>query len=92
MDKREPPTNKQRIVQYLSEYHDLNINAVFFTIFGDGDAKVLTRSTLLDPGKVSARSKQRADRKEPSAWTGYYSSILGLTKAEAGMTIGGLEL
>lgn len=34
----------ERIVQYLSDYHRLNIDAVFFTVFEDGVGKALTRS------------------------------------------------
>lgn len=39
----------ERIVNYLSDTHDVNINAVFFRVFKDGDREYLTRAWLREP-------------------------------------------
>jgi hypothetical protein len=70
--------SSERIVQYLSEYHDLNINAVFFTVFEDGNGRMLSRSYLLEPEKVSARAEQKSERKERGEWTGFYFVNIGM--------------
>lgn len=69
--------SSERIVQYLSKY-DLNINVVFFRVFDDGAGKWLTRSWLIDPEKVTARSEERAERKSRGDWTGYYFVNIGV--------------
>jgi hypothetical protein len=44
----------ERIVRYLGEHHEVNINAVFFRFFRDGDREYLTRAWLREPAAVSA--------------------------------------
>lgn len=39
----------ERIVRYLSEEHNVPVNAIFFRIFRDGEKEYLTRAWLLDP-------------------------------------------
>jgi hypothetical protein len=75
--------SSERIVQYLSEYHDVAINAVFFTVFDDGNGQVLTRSWLLDPEQVTTRAEDRSvGRKERGEWTGFWFVNVGVTKDE----------
>lgn len=62
----------ERIVRYLSDCHGLNINAVFFSIFEDDAGKLLTRTWLIEPAKVSARAIERTERDDHEDWTGYY--------------------
>lgn len=42
----------ERIVQYLSDEHEVGINAVFFRVFKDGDREYLARVWLHDPSDV----------------------------------------
>lgn len=42
----------ERIVDYLANYHGVNINAVFFRAFRDGDREYLTRAWLRDPTAI----------------------------------------
>ncbi len=74
--------SSERIVQYLSEYHGLDINAVFFTVFEDGNGKVLARSYLIEPEKVSARAEQKSVPRERGQWTGFYFVNIGIAKGE----------
>ena len=57
----------ERIINYLSSVHNLNINCVFFQVFKDGDKEYIGRSWLMDPKMVSERG---SSKKKP--WTGYY--------------------
>lgn len=70
----------ERIVQYLSDYHGLNINAAFFTVFEDSFGKALTRSWLIDPEEASARSEERTERVQRADWTGYYFVNISVEK------------
>ena len=58
----------KRIVEYLSEVHDIGINVSFFNVFGDDGAEWLTADTLLDQEEV----KDRAVKRTRAPWTGYY--------------------
>lgn len=40
----------ERIVQYLSDEYSVNINAVFFRVFKDGEREYLCRAWLREPG------------------------------------------
>jgi hypothetical protein len=46
--------SSERIVSYLSEHHGLQINAVFFRVYRDGDREYLTRVWFKDPATVGA--------------------------------------
>ncbi len=57
------PTS-ERIVKYLSEEHDLDINVVFFSCFIDNDGKTLIgRSWLMEPEAVEDRAEQKKGRR-----------------------------
>lgn len=66
----------ERIVTYLAEEHDVNINAVFFRVFKDVDREYLTRAWFREPGTmdvVEAESK----RKKKGEWNGEYYGSFG---------------
>jgi hypothetical protein len=69
--------SSERIVNYLALQHDLNINVVFFSIFGDGDAKMLGRSWLIDPDEVEQRIEAKSERRVAGDWTGFYFVNVG---------------
>lgn len=58
--------SSERIVQYLSSEHSLDINVVFFTCFNMDGRQLVGRSWLMDPEQVEGRSEAR--RKVP--WSG----------------------
>ncbi len=57
----------QRIVEYLSQEHDVGINTAFFTIFKDGERQYLAADWLMDQEVVV----ERTERKVKAPWTGY---------------------
>jgi len=58
----------KRIIEYLSEEHDVGINAAFFNVFEAGGQEWLTTDALLDQEEV----KDRAVKKAQAPWSGYY--------------------
>ena len=58
----------KRIIEYLSEQHNVGINAAFFNVFEQGGRQYLTTDALLEQEKVV----ERATRKARGPWTGYY--------------------
>lgn len=58
----------KRIIEYLSEEHDVGINASFFNIFGAEGHEWLTTDSLLDQEDV----KDRAVKKARAPWSGLY--------------------
>ncbi len=63
----------ERIVQYLVEEYDVNINVVFFNFFSDGSRELLGRAWLADPEKVQEKSESR----KKGIWTGYWFVNVG---------------
>ncbi len=57
----------QRIVEYLSQEHDIGINTAFFKIFRDGERQYLSADWLMDQEEVS----ERTERKVRAPWTGF---------------------
>lgn len=64
----------KRIIEYLSEEHDVGINASFFNIFGAEGHEWLTTDSLLDQEEV----KDRAVKKARAPWSGLYYVTGGL--------------
>ncbi len=65
----------ERVVQYLAEEHGVNINAIFFRVFQDGEREYLTRAWLTDP---TVPVEQRHEKKPAASWNGeYYVSFGG---------------
>ena len=58
----------ERIVKYLSEVHDVGINASFFSVFGQGSDLWITTDFLLDQDEVT----DRAVKKTRGPFTGFY--------------------
>lgn len=58
----------KRIIEYLSQEHDVGINASFFNIFGDVGHEWLTTASLLDQEEV----KDRSVRKARAPWSGLF--------------------
>lgn len=58
----------KRIIEYLSEVHDVGINAAFFNVFESDGREWLTTDALLDQEEV----KDRAVKKAQAPWSGYY--------------------
>jgi hypothetical protein len=56
----------QRIVEYLSQEHDIGINTAFFSIFRHGDLQYLSADWLMDQEEVV----ERTERKVRAPWTG----------------------
>lgn len=68
--------SSERIVRYLADEHNLNINCIFFDFFKDGSQELLGRSWLLDPEEVAEKTK--SDKKAP--WSGLYFVNVGESK------------
>lgn len=65
--------SSERIVQYLSTRHSVNINVVFFTCFQQGKKELVGRAWLLDPEQVEERSEARRS----SPWKGQWFVNVG---------------
>lgn len=65
--------SSERIVQYLSAHHSLNINVVFFTCFHRGKQEFVGRAWLLDPEEV----EQRSEIRRSASWSGYWFFNVG---------------
>jgi hypothetical protein len=63
--------SSERIIDYLADTHELNINAVFFTIFKAGDGELLGRAWLKDPAEFEQVSHKR------TPWSGYWFVNVG---------------
>lgn len=57
----------QRIVEYLSQEHEIGINTAFFSIFSDGSRQYLSSDWLMDQEEVV----ERTERKTRAPWTGF---------------------
>lgn len=58
----------ERIVKYLSETHDVDINVATFAYFRTGEGELLGRSLLLDETEVQTRAESKSKRKPPRSW------------------------
>lgn len=63
----------ERIVTYLSEFHEVAINAVFFRFFKDADREYLSRAWLREP----TSDPEPIDDKEGGEWNGEYYVSFG---------------
>ena len=63
----------ERILQYLANEHDININAVFFNYFKTDDRELLGRAWLMNPELVEEKTKAR--NKAP--WSGFWYFNVG---------------
>ncbi len=58
----------ERIVKYLSETHDVDINVATFAYFKTSQGEFLGRSLLLDETQVQTRAESKSKRKPPRSW------------------------
>jgi hypothetical protein len=67
----------ERIINYLADNYGVPINAIFFRYFKDGDGEYLTRTWLIDPQDVEAKSSNAPASKGREKWNGqdYYVSF-----------------
>ncbi|HVF59945.1 MAG TPA: hypothetical protein VNJ70_09080 [Thermoanaerobaculia bacterium] len=65
----------ERIVNYLADYYDVTINAVFFRFFADGDREYLSRVWLRDPTTADIDGGEDTPRGE---WNGEYYVSFGI--------------
>jgi hypothetical protein len=59
----------ERIVRYLFEEYEVQINAVFFRCFRDGDREYLSRAWLVDP---VSREEEDVESRRGDDWNGEY--------------------
>jgi hypothetical protein len=64
----------ERIINYLTEKHSININAVFFNVFDFGGTQIIGRSFFKDPEIIEEKSNQG----KRAAWTGFYFVNTGI--------------
>ena len=65
--------SSERIVQYLSDDYNVNINAIFFNFYKMGDDEILGRAWLMDPVEVQDRAVSR----KQAPWSGYWFVNVG---------------
>jgi len=65
--------SSQRIVEYLAEEYQVNINAIFFSIFTDDQGKLVGRAWLMDPEDV----QDRAESRKQAPWSGCWCVNVG---------------
>lgn len=58
----------ERIVKYLSETHNIDINIATFGYFKTFDGEFIGRSLLLDEEQVQVRAESTSKRKPPRTW------------------------
>ena len=58
----------ERIVKYLSESHNININVVTFAFFETAQGEFLGRTFLLDEAQVETRAQSTSKRKASLTW------------------------
>jgi len=65
--------SSERIVQYLSDDYNVNINAIFFNYFKSGSDEIIGRAWLMDPEEV----QERAESRKQAPWSGYWFVNVG---------------
>jgi hypothetical protein len=60
--------SSERIIRYLQEEHEININAVFFSVYRVGVQEMLVRAWFADP----IETQERAERREQVPWSGIW--------------------
>ena len=67
-------SSTERIVRYLADEYGVQINAIFFRVFRDGDREYLSRAWFRDPAEVTAGLVDESARGE---WNGEYYVSFG---------------
>ncbi len=60
--------SSERILRYLQEHHEIDINAVFFSVYTVDRRQVLVRAWLADPQET----QERAERRRSMPWSGMW--------------------
>ena len=60
--------SSERIIRYLQDEHEIDINAVFFSVYRIAGQEMLVRAWLADP----IETQERAGRKERAPWSGIW--------------------
>lgn len=68
-------SSTERIVGYLAEHYDVNVNAVFFRFFRDGEREYLSRVWLREPSTIAVEPSLDSARGE---WNGEYYVSFGV--------------
>lgn len=66
--------SSERIVNYLADSHELDINVVFFNVFDSDGNEYVTRAWLTDPEEQD----ERREYKKPRPWSGLYFVNVGM--------------
>ena len=74
----------ERIVTYLAEEHEVDINVLFFRVFKDGDREFLTRAWFRDPASVDVVEAEAKRKKKKGEWNGEYYGSFGHHGGEEG--------
>jgi len=69
----------ERIVAYLADEYDVNINAVFFRVFKDGDNEYLSRAWLREPGMAEIAPRAKTEK---GTWNNEYYASFGVLQSE----------
>lgn len=64
----------ERIINYLNDKASVAVNAVFFTVFQDGDNQYLSRSWMIDPVETEEHAVSIGQKKE---WNGEFYCSFG---------------
>jgi hypothetical protein len=66
--------SSERIIRYLQDEHEIDINAVFFSVYQVAGQEMLVRAWLADP----VETQQRATAREQTPWTGMWYVNTGI--------------
>ncbi|CAN5825982.1 hypothetical protein BH20ACT11_BH20ACT11_12540 [soil metagenome] len=65
--------SSERIVEYLVDEYDVDINVIFFSFFQQAEREMLGRAWLVAPGKV----QEKAEKRKQVPWSGYWFVNVG---------------
>jgi hypothetical protein len=68
--------SSERIVGYLNE-RGVAINVMFFRVFDHGDAQLLSRACLIDPGELQVQAASAGRKGEKETWNGEFYVSFG---------------
>lgn len=66
----------ERIINYLNDKGNVAVNAVFFSVFQDGDNEYLSRAWMIDPGETEERAVNTGQKGD---WNGEYYGSFGVS-------------
>jgi|TARA_R110002073_G_scaffold11861_1_gene53259 hypothetical protein len=66
----------ERIINYLNDKANVAVNAVFFSVFQDGDNQYLSRAWMIDPGETEERAINTGQKGD---WNGEYYGSFGIS-------------